>query len=228
VELRARIGLDVHNAWHEVESHNVVARIPGSDAARAAETVVYSAHWDHFGWRPQLGGPKSQQGLHGAQDNASGTAALLVLAAAFKGAAAAAGTLGAVPRDDQRGAGIARRPLLRPPPALPPARTRGGPETWTVSIRSGARATWKSWAWEVRYGRSRGGHGRRQQGRVAVPDAHPERGSFFRADQFEFARVGVPGLYISNGLDFIGKPPDYGEAKAQRIHRQSATTRWAT
>src|SRR5260221_14696900 len=82
--LCARISLDVHNAWHEVESHNVVARIPGSDAARAAETVVYSAHWDHFGWRPQLGGPKSQQIFHGAQDNASGTAALLVLAAAFK------------------------------------------------------------------------------------------------------------------------------------------------
>src|SRR5258706_10762337 len=62
------------------------------------------------------------------------------------------------------------------------------------------------------------------QGRVAVPDAHPERGSFFRADQFEFARVGVPGLYISNGLDFIGQPPDYGETKrsefiAKRYHQ---------
>src|SRR5260221_5286509 len=81
VELGARISFDVHNAWHEAESHNVVARIPGSDAARAAETVVYSAHCDHFGWRPPLGGAKSQPVFHGAQDNASGTRALPLLAA---------------------------------------------------------------------------------------------------------------------------------------------------
>jgi len=223
VELGARISLDVHNAWHEVESHNVVARIPGSDAARAAETVVYSAHWDHFGWRPQLGGPKSQQVFHGAQDNASGTAALLVLAAAFKALPQppARSVLFLATTSEEQGLlgarYYARHPLfpLRDTVAdlnmdgiNPLGRTRDveiiGLGKSDMDDRAAAAAA--------------------AQGRVAVPDAHPERGSFFRADQFEFARVGVPGLYISNGLDFIGKPPDYGETKrsefiAKRYHQ---------
>jgi Zn-dependent M28 family amino/carboxypeptidase len=223
VELGARVSFDVHNAWHEVESHNVVARIPGSDAARAAETVVYSAHWDHFGWRPQLGGPKSQQIFHGALDNASGTAGLLVLAAAFKALPQppARSVLFIATTSEEQGLlgarYYARHPLfplrdtvvdLNMDGINPLGRTRD------VEINGFGKSDMDDRATAVAAA----------QGRVAVPDAHPERGSFFRADQFEFARVGVPGLYVSGGLDFIGEPADYGESKrnefiARRYHQ---------
>ena len=63
---------------------NVVGRLPGHDAARRDEAVVLGAHYDHLG----LGGRFSLQDnsageIHnGADDNASGTAALLEVARA--------------------------------------------------------------------------------------------------------------------------------------------------
>ena len=50
-----------------------------------------------------------------------------------------------------------------------------------------------------------------------VDDLHPERGSVFRADQMEFARVGVPVAYLGGGLDVIGQPAGYGDTRRSEI-----------
>lgn len=49
------------------------------------------------------------------------------------------------------------------------------------------------------------------QGRDMKPEAHPERGSYYRSDHFEFAKVGVPAYYGKSGKLFIGKSADFGE-----------------
>jgi Zn-dependent M28 family amino/carboxypeptidase len=54
------------------------------------------------------------------------------------------------------------------------------------------------------------------QGRVVVPDQFPDRGSFYRSDQFSFARVGVPSTYLDSGTDIIGQPPGWGEQQINR------------
>jgi Zn-dependent M28 family amino/carboxypeptidase len=51
------------------------------------------------------------------------------------------------------------------------------------------------------------------QQRVLLPEAQPEKGFYYRSDHFEFARQGVPGLYLDKGIDFIGKPAGFGEQK---------------
>lgn len=61
------------------EAENVVAWLPGSDPSRAEELVVVGAHYDHLG-RFEGEGDTT---YNGADDNASGTAALLALARAF-------------------------------------------------------------------------------------------------------------------------------------------------
>jgi aminopeptidase YwaD len=67
---------------------NVVGLLEGSDPRMASEYVVIGAHYDHLG----LGGPESLaanpegQIHHGADDNASGTSALLDLARVMAGA----------------------------------------------------------------------------------------------------------------------------------------------
>lgn len=48
------------------------------------------------------------------------------------------------------------------------------------------------------------------QGRSQAPEYRPEHGHFFRADQFEFARAGVPGLYINTGTDYLGRAQGWG------------------
>jgi Zn-dependent M28 family amino/carboxypeptidase len=68
----------------------------------------------------------------------------------------------------------------------------------------------------------------RMLGMVVEPDLHPERGSVYRADQLEFARVGVPVVFLHEGLDVIGKPAGFGEQKesdyiAHRYHQVSDT-----
>jgi len=63
-----------------VQMDNVVAMVPGTDETLASEIVVLGAHYDHIGVDPwgRIG--------CGADDNGSGTAALLELAEAFAAA----------------------------------------------------------------------------------------------------------------------------------------------
>src|SRR5262249_51953332 len=51
------------------------------------------------------------------------------------------------------------------------------------------------------------------QGRVVAGDAEPEKGLFYRSDHFEFAKQGVPALDPKGGIQYIGKPSDYGRLK---------------
>jgi Zn-dependent M28 family amino/carboxypeptidase len=44
-----------------------------------------------------------------------------------------------------------------------------------------------------------------------TPDAHPEQGSYYRSDHFSLARVGIPAFSIAQGMDYIGKSPDFGK-----------------
>ncbi|MEJ2339122.1 MAG: M28 family peptidase, partial [Gemmatimonadales bacterium] len=52
-----------------------------------------------------------------------------------------------------------------------------------------------------------------EMGREVLPDPEPEKGFFYRSDHFEFAKEGVPALYVDEGTRFVGKPEGYGEEK---------------
>ncbi len=67
------------------EIRNVIAMLPGTDPALANETVVIGAHYDHLGHGGRSSvSPKDIGRIHpGADDNASGTAGLIELAAAL-------------------------------------------------------------------------------------------------------------------------------------------------
>jgi Zn-dependent M28 family amino/carboxypeptidase len=53
------------------------------------------------------------------------------------------------------------------------------------------------------------------QNRVVKPDQFPDRGYYYRSDQFSFAKVGVPGIYIDYGTDFVGRPTDWGRQQKE-------------
>lgn len=80
VSLGARARVRLQQGLATVQSRNVVAVLPGADAARRGEYVVYSAHWDHMGRDTTLAG---DQIFNGALDNASGVAQLPALARGF-------------------------------------------------------------------------------------------------------------------------------------------------
>ena len=68
----------------ETEMRNVVAVLPGADEKLADEAVVVGAHLDHIGARPSdPDKPDRDVIFNGADDNASGVAALLAIARAM-------------------------------------------------------------------------------------------------------------------------------------------------
>ena len=48
------------------------------------------------------------------------------------------------------------------------------------------------------------------QGRTVQGDQFPDRGYFYRSDQFNFAKIGVPAVYLDGGTDFVGRPEGWG------------------
>ena len=64
-----------------VQSYNVVAALPGADSALQRTWVAYSAHYDHLGIVPAAGGDSV---AHGADDDGSGSVALLAIARAMR------------------------------------------------------------------------------------------------------------------------------------------------
>ncbi|HEX6041695.1 M28 family peptidase, partial [Longimicrobium sp.] len=81
VALDARARFRVRNAVRRVDSHNVVARIEGSDPAVRGEAVLFSSHWDSFGVGRAINGDSI---YNGALDDASGVAWMLSLAGAYR------------------------------------------------------------------------------------------------------------------------------------------------
>jgi Zn-dependent M28 family amino/carboxypeptidase len=51
------------------------------------------------------------------------------------------------------------------------------------------------------------------QGRNVKPHFLPHSGMLYRSDHYEFAKVGVPFLFTSSGLEAIGKPGGYALGK---------------
>lgn len=79
VHLGLKLDFQFSNSWEDLLTHNVVGVLPGTDLAD--EVIIYSAHWDHVGILP---GAEGDSIRNGAVDNASGTAAILEIARAYK------------------------------------------------------------------------------------------------------------------------------------------------
>ncbi len=58
------------------------------------------------------------------------------------------------------------------------------------------------------------------QGRTIVAGREPEKGFFFRSDQLNFARLGVPVLYARSGLDLV----DGGEEAGRKRYADYTAT----
>lgn len=194
--LPGTISLGSRSVIEPIESRNVVARLPGGDAALAGEHVVYSAHLDHIGIEPPGEGDRIN---NGALDNALGVAIMLETARQLSAAkdrprrsqlfvattAEEKGLLGAewfathptVPADSMVANINMDMPVLM------------APTTDVVPIgveHSTLQAVLETAAKEI--------------GVELSPDPFPEESVFVRSDQYAFIRAGVPAVYLSGGV----------------------------
>jgi Zn-dependent M28 family amino/carboxypeptidase len=209
VPLTAKASFNLQNTLREVQSNNVIAKLEGSDARLKNEYVVYTAHWDHLGKDPKLQG---DQIYNGALDNASGTAVLLELAEAYtklKPAPKRTLLFLAVTAEEK---GLLGAKYYATNPLYPLARTLAninmdGVQQWgrtrDIIVVGHGNSTLEDILEKQAAGRSR----------TIQPDAEPEKGFFYRSDHFEFAKLGVPALYVDSGTEYIGKPEGYSQKK---------------
>jgi Zn-dependent M28 family amino/carboxypeptidase len=193
---------DVRIAHTTVESHNVLAQLPG--AKRPKESVMYSAHWDAYGVAPTPG-PKGEKVIRpGANDDGLGVAGLLEVARAFKAGPRPARTLvfGVWTAEER---GLLGSEYWGSHPTVPletmaanytiDVLQTAGPAHDLVLIGAGQNS--------LEDGLARAAAA---QGRTITPDAKPERGLFYRADHFSLAKRGVPVLLImgiGGGADLV-------------------------
>ncbi|MBI2926636.1 MAG: M28 family peptidase [Verrucomicrobia bacterium] len=209
VLLAAKATFTIRNALREVASQNVIAKLEGTDPGLKHEYVVFTAHWDHLGRNDKLEGDTI---FNGALDNATGTAGLLELAEActrLRPRPKRTLLFLAVTAEEK---GLLGAKHYATHPLYPLERTLAninmdGLNPWGRTRDLVLLGRGSSTLDDLTESLAAG------QGRVLSPDSEPERGKFYRSDHFEFAKLGVPALYVKTGDDFVGKPPGYGKRK---------------
>ena len=190
-----------------VQSANILGLIPGSDPELKDEVVIYTAHHDHLG----IGKPNEDGDAiyNGAFDNAAGVAQVIAIARAIK----------ALPTAPRRSSLI----------ALVGAEEQGllGSEYYAANptFAAGKIAANINYdggnVWGHTHDVTYIGFGKssidqiltliaEEQGRVVKPDQFSDKGYFYRSDQFSFAKIGVPAMYLDSGTDFVDRPPEWG------------------
>ena len=212
LNLKASTSMTVTSRYNK--SHNVIAKVTGS--SRPDEYIVYTAHWDHLG----IGRPDAEGDTiyNGAYDNASGTAGLLEIAEAFasmKTRPERTVVFLAVTAEEQ---GLWGSAYYAENPIYPKEKTvaninmdginQFGKTTDIVIIGKGQSELEDYLIDEAR-----------QFGRTVLPDSESEKGFYFRSDHFNFAKIGIPALYLKTGGDF-------GNAAAAREFKESYTNRY--
>ena len=211
VALDVTVSASVRNELSEIVSNNVVGIIPGTE--RPGEYVLYTAHWDHIGTKPELEGDKI---FNGAMDNATGTAGISEIARA----------LAAMPDGPRRSVvflattaeeqGLLGAFYYADNPIYPLERTAGvfnmdahypyGESDGMIVVGSG-NSELERYIEEAAVA----------IGRQTFPNPAPEQGAFFRSDHYPFAKAGVPATYA------VGAPlPREGMAETEQQRLMAA------
>ncbi len=208
----------VKNAIRHKRSPNVAGLMPGKD--RPDEYVIYMAHWDHLGVDPAAGEDRI---YNGAVDNATGVAGILTIARAYRdmlpGASRSVLFLAVTAEES----GLLGSEHYVQHPLVPLEKTAAVINIDALNPLGHARDLEV-----IGYGASEledlleeAAKGER---RTLTPDRKPEAGRFYRSDQFNFAKAGVPSLYVKSGTTLRDAPEGKGQAlldeyDAKRYHK---------
>ncbi|WP_228450743.1 M28 family metallopeptidase [Chryseolinea soli] len=206
--LKSRISTKIKFKSTYNKSYNAVAKITGSE--KPDEFVIYSAHWDHFGIaKPNAAGDSI---YNGAVDNAGGVATMLEIAKGFKSMKQKPKRsilFLAVTAEEQGlwgSAYYARNPLY---PIDKTVANINIDFTNVIGKMKDVTVIGLGQSELDDYLKTEA----TKQGRYLAPDPNPVAGMYFRSDHFNFAKVGIPALFVGNGVDHIEKGKEFGNAQ---------------
>jgi len=205
VPLGLRTSATMKNTFERGTSQNVIAMIEGSE--KPEEYIIYTTHWDHLGVRAPIDGDSI---YNGAVDNATGVAILIEIARivqAMEDKPKRSLVFLWVTAEEQ---GLLGSSYYANNPIFPTRKTVAnlnvdgifpfGPTNDLIVVGYNQNQL-VDWAKDIAD----------TQGRYVVPDQEPEKGFFYRSDQFSFAKVGVPAIYAGGGTDLIEGGKELGE-----------------
>ncbi|MGC1322561.1 MAG: M28 family peptidase [Candidatus Udaeobacter sp.] len=202
VMLNAKANIEIKQQIRSFKSHNVIGKLEGSDTKLNGEYVIYTAHWDHLGRHPELQG---DQIFNGAIDNASGVASVIELAAAFTKINPPPKRSVLFMATTAEEAGLLGAKFYAEHPLYPLAKTLADINLDSMNVWGKARDIE-----DLSLGFSTLDDllaaAAKRQGRSAIPDSRPDKGKIYRADNFEFSKVGLPSLYIGKGEHLLSRP----------------------
>ena len=216
-----RASARVRSSLRHVQSENVAARLPGREARTAAQAVLITSHWDHKGIGPVVRGDSI---YNGAEDNASGVAAMLGVAQAMAQAPTRTWRSIVFLATTAEESGLLGSEAYVQQPLVPLAQTAAVLNLDVTNVRGATRDIGALGLDRSTLGAAFDYAARAES--LTVQTQPDVRGSFFRSDHFPFARAGVPSLSIRPGVDFVGKPRGWGEEQEriyneQRYHQPS-------
>jgi Zn-dependent M28 family amino/carboxypeptidase len=213
VRLGTTLSVSMDCEVREQTTGNVIGVLPGSDPQLSKEMIIFMAHHDHLGMSAERD-VRGDAIYNGAVDNASGVSALLAIAKAcarLEHRPKRSLMFACVGAEEQGLLGSAYFAKHPPVPAgfLAAVINIDGINTIGPTRDVNAIGLGKSTldqivqrvaAW---------------QGRDVTPDQFPDRGYYYRSDQFSLAKIGVPGVYLHSGIHVIGKPEGWGKSKLE-------------
>lgn len=212
VPLGVRLSIQLKADVRTRDTANVFAVLPGSDPELSDEYVVMMAHHDHLGI-----GQRDERGdaiYNGAVDNAAGTACLLAMAKAFTRLPTPPRRsilFAAVGAEEQ---GLLGSKYMAADPPVPPGKmaalvnmdgTNTIGRTHDVNVIGFGKSSMDALVTRVASA----------QDRAVTPDHFPDRGYFYRSDQFSLAKIGVPAVYLHTGTAVRDRPDGWGKAQAE-------------
>jgi len=196
----------VTNSLSSMESANVVGMLPGT--GHPDEYIVYTAHWDHLGVARSV---LQDRIYNGAVDNASGVAGMLEIAEAFVAMESGPERSIVFLAVTAEESGLLGSDWYASHPLFPLERTVANINLDAMSLVGPSHDVTV-----IGYGNSElddyAARAAEIQGRHLEPEPTPEKGFFYRSDHFNFAKRGVPALYLRGGVDHREKGREYGLA----------------
>jgi Zn-dependent M28 family amino/carboxypeptidase len=210
----------VRSSIRRTETANVLARWPGRGPL-AKEAVLIGGHYDGFG----VSAPQNGDSIYnGAEDNASGTAAVLAAAEAFvRSGVRPSRSIIFVGFAAEESGLIGSQALANAPPV--PLRDLAAILNLDVMNLYGRTTDVSALGLDQStLGRAFTAAAAAEGLKVTSNEEALLRGAYFRSDHFPLARVGVPGTSIENGSSYVGKPASYGKEQkdkyiAERYHQ---------
>ncbi|MGI9527904.1 MAG: M28 family peptidase [Weeksellaceae bacterium] len=206
VALESEINVQFKNDLTFKSTKNVAGMIEGTH--RPEENIVYTAHWDHFGYGPVADGDSI---YNGAADNATALGAMLQTAKAFTKSKKPERTVvfAAVTTEESGLMGSAYYAQNNPFPTaktvanlnyellLPIGRMKD------VTITGFGMSALENYVEEEAA----------KQNRYIVSESAPENGMYYRSDHFSFARKGIPSLFIKGWQDSREHGKEWAQAQ---------------